>query len=191
MHLLIKWWHNKIQVNPEYAKLRKRGINSEMEEKLDRMFMNITATGAHAWAPSCDSMPIQTPGSKECVSGRGKKRLTQEADLQGKNEKKPKGPIVLGKKKVGGTVKLSQQIDRFINVVENNVGTSKSVKSAERNTIAEVMKILESVPKCEPGSTLWLFATRLFLNKEKREMFATMKDDGVKLQWLQYEFAEK
>ena len=43
---------------------------------------------------SVDSMPIQTPGSKECVSGRGKKRLTQEVDLQVKNEKKPKGPIV-------------------------------------------------------------------------------------------------
>lgn len=180
------------------------------------MFMNITATGAHAQAPSCgklpspkvdiceddvipledsddsvDSMPIQTPGSKECVSGRGKKRLTQEVDLQVKNEKKPKGPIVLGKKKVKGAAKLSQQIDRFIDVVESNAGTSKSVKSAERNTIAEVMKTLESVPECEPGSTLWLFATRLFLNKEKREMFATMKDDGVKLQWLKYEFAEK
>jgi hypothetical protein len=71
-----------------------------MEEKLDRMFMNITATGAHAWAPLCgklpspkvdickddvipledsddsvDSMPIQTPGSKECVSGRGEKEI--------------------------------------------------------------------------------------------------------------------
>lgn len=65
--------------------------------------------------------------------------MTQEADLQVKNEKKPKGPIVLGKK-VGGATKLSQQIDRFIDVVENNAGTSKSVKSAESITIVEVMK---------------------------------------------------
>ena len=35
----------------------KRGINPEMEEKLDRMCMNVTATGVHAWAPSCSKLP--------------------------------------------------------------------------------------------------------------------------------------
>ncbi|KAM5568201.1 hypothetical protein ABKV19_015989 [Rosa sericea] len=212
-----EWWHSKIQVNPEYAKLRKKGLNPELEEKLDRMFSNIIATGEHAWAPSCgnlpspksdickddviplegsddsvDFTPIEINGGKEGVSRRGKKRLTDEAELQAKMEKKPKGPIVLGKQKVGGATKLSQQIDRFIDVVENkSAGTLNSVKSAEGYTIAEAMKALESVPYCEPGNPLWLFATRLFLNKEKREMFATMKDDVIKLQWLQYEYAEK
>ncbi|XP_021800027.1 L10-interacting MYB domain-containing protein-like [Prunus avium] len=35
-----EWWTNKIQINPDYGKLRKKGISPEMEEKLDRMFMN-------------------------------------------------------------------------------------------------------------------------------------------------------
>ncbi|CAL8167900.1 unnamed protein product [Prunus armeniaca] len=55
-----EWWNNKIQINDEYAKLRKKGINPEMEEKLDRMFMNTTATGEHAWAPSCGILPPET-----------------------------------------------------------------------------------------------------------------------------------
>ncbi|KAI5332319.1 hypothetical protein L3X38_022448 [Prunus dulcis] len=40
-------WNNKIQINAEYAKSHKKGFNPEMEEKLDRMFMNTTATGEH------------------------------------------------------------------------------------------------------------------------------------------------
>ncbi|VVA40682.1 PREDICTED: L10-interacting MYB domain-containing [Prunus dulcis] len=47
-----EWWHNKIQINPKYAKLRRNGIKPDMEEKFDRMFMNTIATGDHAWAPS-------------------------------------------------------------------------------------------------------------------------------------------
>ncbi|KAI5323488.1 hypothetical protein L3X38_032560 [Prunus dulcis] len=46
-----EWWHNKIQINPKYAKLRRKGIKPDMEEKFDRMFMNTIATGDHAWAP--------------------------------------------------------------------------------------------------------------------------------------------
>ncbi|KAK0601635.1 hypothetical protein LWI29_025963 [Acer saccharum] len=41
--------------------VRKEGIDVEMEAKLDRMFMNITATGDYAWAPSSGVLP-----SKDC-----------------------------------------------------------------------------------------------------------------------------
>ncbi|ONI01727.1 hypothetical protein PRUPE_6G155900 [Prunus persica] len=47
-----KWWHNKIEINPKYVKLNRKGISPNMEEKFDRMFMNTTSTGDHAWAPS-------------------------------------------------------------------------------------------------------------------------------------------
>ncbi|KAK4853160.1 hypothetical protein QYF36_004706 [Acer negundo] len=43
------------------AKFRKEGIDVEMEANLDRMFMNITATGNYAWAPSTGVLP-----SKDC-----------------------------------------------------------------------------------------------------------------------------
>ncbi|KAI5323511.1 hypothetical protein L3X38_032583 [Prunus dulcis] len=52
-----KWWHNKIEINPKYAKLRRKGISPDMKEKFDRMFMNTTSTGDHAWAPSSSVLP--------------------------------------------------------------------------------------------------------------------------------------
>nr|XP_011459777.1 PREDICTED: uncharacterized protein LOC105350090 [Fragaria vesca subsp. vesca] len=95
----VEWWHSKIQVNPDYAKFRKKGLNPELEEKLERMFATIIATGEHAWAPSCGNLPapvadtwkddvillkgsddsedstqIGINGGKEGVSKRGKKK---------------------------------------------------------------------------------------------------------------------
>ncbi|XP_050120057.1 L10-interacting MYB domain-containing protein-like [Malus sylvestris] len=43
-----EWWNNKIQINKKYGKFRKKGISPEMEDKLDRMFLNTIATGEHA-----------------------------------------------------------------------------------------------------------------------------------------------
>ncbi|KAK2637397.1 hypothetical protein Ddye_032189 [Dipteronia dyeriana] len=47
-----EWLHRKLQVHHNAAKIRKEGIDPTMMEKLDRMFMNTTATRDHAWAPS-------------------------------------------------------------------------------------------------------------------------------------------
>ncbi|TXG69668.1 hypothetical protein EZV62_004603 [Acer yangbiense] len=55
------WWLSKLEVHPGAAKFRKEGIDIEMEDKLDRMFMNIIATGEYAWAPSFGVLP-----SKDC-----------------------------------------------------------------------------------------------------------------------------
>ncbi|KAL6146121.1 hypothetical protein ACLB2K_056804 [Fragaria x ananassa] len=54
-----EWWRNKIQINPQYVKLRVRGINPDMEAKLDMMFNGAVATGKYAWAPSSDLPPPQ------------------------------------------------------------------------------------------------------------------------------------
>ncbi|KAI5312686.1 hypothetical protein L3X38_041860 [Prunus dulcis] len=139
-----------------------------MEEKFDRMFMNTTATGDHAWAPSsgvlpthdsfkCDGIllgngddsndPVYVPDETiqvtEKFCGKGKKRTNQQLDTQVKKEKN-------------------------VNRVATKVGKVGG-----------------------PGSHLWLFATRLFLNQEKRKMFTTMEDPNIKLQWLNYELSEK
>ncbi|KAL6218054.1 hypothetical protein ACLB2K_011271 [Fragaria x ananassa] len=105
----VEWWHSKIQVNPDYAKFCKKGLNPELEEKLERMFATIIATGEHAWAPSCGNLPapvadtwkddvillegsddsedstqIGINGGKEGVSKRGKKRMKEAEFLKWK-----------------------------------------------------------------------------------------------------------
>ncbi|XP_068319734.1 uncharacterized protein [Pyrus communis] len=56
-----EWWHNKIQVyqQKKYKSLLRKGISLDMEDKLDRMFMNTIATGDHAWAPSFGVLPCE------------------------------------------------------------------------------------------------------------------------------------
>lgn len=48
-----------MQINPQYDKLRIRGINPEMEAKLDMMFNGAVATGKYVWAPSSGLPPPQ------------------------------------------------------------------------------------------------------------------------------------
>ena len=47
-----------MQANPKVEKFQKEGIDKELEGKLDRIFMDITATGNKAWTPSCGEIPL-------------------------------------------------------------------------------------------------------------------------------------
>ncbi|XP_020417297.1 uncharacterized protein LOC18779412 [Prunus persica] len=200
-----EWWNNKIQINAEYAKLRKKGIYPEMEEKLDRMFMSTTATGEHAWAPLCgilppeieetsmgdviplegsddsdDSNPIETIQAIKNATKKGKMRAPEQLNEKQQDKKG---------RKIGGVEKLAGQIDHIVGVVESrSTATSLMMKMQLGSSIPEVMEVVSSLPECEPTSTLWMFATRLFFNQEMREIFSTMKTPNVKFAWLTYEF---
>ncbi|XP_062100582.1 L10-interacting MYB domain-containing protein-like [Humulus lupulus] len=54
------WWNSKLQSHPDAAKFRIRGIEPEVEEKLDRIFMNTVATGEYAWTPSSGIIPSES-----------------------------------------------------------------------------------------------------------------------------------
>ena len=82
--------------------------------------------------------------------------------------------------RVGGVALLAQKIDRMCEAIESRSTTSsminKSVETSDGTSIKEVMKVVTSLPGAEQGTKLWFFATRLFLNQEKREMFSVTKD---------------
>ena len=66
-------------------------------------------------------------------------------------------------KKTGHLI-IFEQIGRLADVVETR---SRNIETARKeNSITEVMKILNSLPGIEKGSSLYLFATRLFIMKE-------------------------
>ncbi|XP_060969538.1 L10-interacting MYB domain-containing protein-like [Cannabis sativa] len=54
------WWDSKLQTHPDAAKFRIRGIEPKVEEKLDRIFMNIVATREHAWTTSSGIIPSES-----------------------------------------------------------------------------------------------------------------------------------
>ncbi|KAI9390399.1 hypothetical protein POPTR_008G176600v4 [Populus trichocarpa] len=47
-----EWWKQKIQEIRGAKKFRHVGIEPSLKNKFDRMYSNIVATGAYAWAPS-------------------------------------------------------------------------------------------------------------------------------------------
>ncbi|KAB2600368.1 hypothetical protein D8674_010639 [Pyrus ussuriensis x Pyrus communis] len=195
-----EWWNNKIQINKEYGKLRKKGISPEMEDKLDRMFLSTIATGEHAWAPSSGVLPpesreesvgqidsydeeeTETMQDLRQASRKGKKRAANQGELQKKKVDK-KG------KKIGGAAKLCGQIDRLVEACETRSSANSLIRSLHiGSSILEVLAVVAQLPGCEPPSELWLFATCLFCSAEKREVFTTIQDPEVQLTWLKYMF---
>ncbi|XP_060972307.1 uncharacterized protein LOC133038235 [Cannabis sativa] len=87
-----------------------------------------------------------------------------------------------------GPVMIFEQIGRLADAVETR---SRNIEIARKeNSIAEVMKMLNSLPEIEKGSSLYLFATRLFIMKEKREMFASLEEPELMLTWLKNELGD-
>lgn len=163
-----------------------------MEEKLGKMFDSL-ATGKYACSPSSIKL---LPKSSEAFED-------DVTSLEGSDGSEDPFPfqtaedmrsLTRGKERAGAAEqdrrekKLSQQIDRLITLVENR---NVAVAMRKNASIPEVMRVVESLPGAEPGSKLWFFATSLFLAQEKREMFCAIKDPNLKVQWLNYELAEK
>ncbi|CAN6697123.1 unnamed protein product [Malus baccata var. baccata] len=153
-----EWWNNKIQINKEYGKLRKKGISPEMEDKLDRMFSNTVATGEHAWAPSSGVLPpesrdesigqidlddeeeSETMQDLRQATRKGKKRATNQGDFQKKKVDK-KG------KKIGGAAKLSGQIDRLVEVYESRSSANSLMRPPHIGcSIAETIASVAQLP---------------------------------------------
>ncbi|GAV72265.1 JmjC domain-containing protein/Myb_DNA-bind_3 domain-containing protein, partial [Cephalotus follicularis] len=86
--------------------------------------------------------------------------------------------------KVCGEKMLEMKIDRLVAAIEadNNISTSKACDC----TIPEVMQLLKNTPGIERGGELFLFATRLFMVRDKRLMFAALGEDMREI-WLRNE----
>ncbi|KAH9721346.1 DDE Tnp4 domain-containing protein [Citrus sinensis] len=173
--------------NPKVEKFRKEGIDKELEGKLDRMFMNITATGNKAWTPSSGVIPLddyedsnndtifpveensdsdkdmQVQYTYQCAKEKKDEKVVGLHSTQAKKIKKGKKVDHAGRK-VGGATKISQQIERLVEAVENRSSTLINLqKEMNGCSIAEAMKIVESIPGVEIGGNIWLFATQLLI----------------------------
>ena len=186
-----------LQMHPTAAKFRKEGFQPEFVEMLDRMFMNTTTTGDHAWTPAFGTIPSEVSNGVEDVAplesdneshdSSTKKKFNSKSgefgSLKRKRERKSE--------KIGGAVKLSAQIDRLCEAVEKRSAPATTSNDQLDSSIATVMKIVTSLPGVEICSELHLFTTRLFMIKEKREMFMSIEDPDKKLTWLKFEQAER
>ncbi|KAJ6806795.1 PIF-like orf1 isoform X1 [Iris pallida] len=106
-------------------------------------------------------------------------------------DKTPKTPSYYMKnkmkkrKEMDGVEKLSKQIDRLCEAVESkSSATSSKRPHCAASGITCVMEQLDALPDVQADFGLYLFATRLFMSSEKREMFAAIKKPELKIAWL-------
>ncbi|TXG69736.1 hypothetical protein EZV62_004671 [Acer yangbiense] len=204
-----EWWHRKLQVHHNAAKFRKEGIEPVMMDKLDRMFMNITATGDHAWAPSSgvlpsdssntdtillestadsdDSLPFGVTQDIESVEKGGNTRMVNKYNTLGVRDRKGKNIAARGGGKVKTSVKLLEHIDVMIEAISNKSTAASQVQNDTVFSITEAMQKLVSKTGLKPSDELWLFASRLFSMKDRREVFSLLEDPEDMLTWLRYE----
>ncbi|MED6223477.1 hypothetical protein PIB30_074368 [Stylosanthes scabra] len=179
--------HRLLQIVRLFQKLRsleKDGIDPDFEATLDRMFLETVATGEDSWAPSSGTFPylnenvIEYEDSDDYTENLKKdmtKNKRKERDMSRKSNNSSKRV-----KKVGGAQRLSHQIDCLCEAVErrsSNIDTcGASIKTA--------MEHLKAISDLDSMSEIYMFATRLFLNKDKREIIVSITQSRVKLAWL-------
>ncbi|WRX25116.1 Myb/SANT-like domain - like 9 [Theobroma cacao] len=224
------WWEKKLKVVPEAVKFKNGGIDPELEEKLDRMFLGILVNDDITLAPTFGLLPtdgtdedespqvkvevvavedIQTP--KKTIDGHlieidnhcmeqnpqphsesehqselpHEKKRSQESDSSDLNKGKKKVP-----KLVGRVAALSRHIDRLCSAAESMSTATSAKLTSEPYNIPEAVRLLDNMEQEVPKkSQLYYFATKLFLNKDKRTMFMSLSTE-TRAWWLKMEMEE-
>jgi hypothetical protein len=106
-------------------------------------------------------------------------------DTRDKGNKKF-GLMVQCKKKKKGVQIISQHLSRICDVIESrNTMTSKRYDKPGCN-IEKVMNVVRGIAERENDIDILKFATEVFLKRSHREMFVTIKEP-----WLQIDFIKR
>ncbi|GAV91912.1 LOW QUALITY PROTEIN: Myb_DNA-bind_3 domain-containing protein, partial [Cephalotus follicularis] len=181
-----EWWEKKLSF-PKAKKFRLHGIDPKLQDKLCDIFSPIIASRSHACAPSSGSLPTECVNMVEDGGDSKDEELnislenittnpTQDSVISTSKRKNTIGGTQLnlkkGKKgggKVGGASTMSLGIERLI--VAYEARSTAKFATDRVFSIRACMELLNVMPGVPPSGELWCFATRLFMNKNKRDMF--------------------
>ncbi|XP_052489242.1 uncharacterized protein LOC105785620 [Gossypium raimondii] len=196
------------KVVPEAIKFRTSDIDPEFEGKLDQMFMAIVATGDKAWAPSSGTLRSdffedvnnEIPEESEEENMRNDVHISNDVQIDGNGQKR-KNPEMssshfkTGRKKSSKQIRvaarLSSQIEKLCNATDNMSQAKSSLTSVmDPYGIPQAVKMLDSMSEEVPeASSLYFFALRLLLNKDKRIMFLSI-NPKIRALWLKTEMKD-
>ncbi|KAL9371844.1 hypothetical protein Peur_036984 [Populus x canadensis] len=195
-----EWWKQKIQEIRGAKKFRHVGIEPSLKNKFDRMYSNIVATGAYAWAPS-SGVPAGSdvdPGTSNAdiahdslEEGSGINMSNSSNTTSGGKRKERDHYDVRGRKKKTAEIGV-QLLSRCNHLLESMSTKSDSTSlnmDREGCSIREVMDELHSIPGVSIEDEFHDFATEYLSLRRKREMWASMGDKQQKLRWLQRMYA--
>ncbi|KAL4331398.1 hypothetical protein AHAS_Ahas13G0496100 [Arachis hypogaea] len=181
-----EWWAKKLAVISKAKKFRKEGIYPDFEATLDRMFQRTAATGEDAWTPSSRIVPSSIEKDTQLEDSEDSDIEPESSVINIKRKRKnfTNANTYKKAKKVGGAQKLSHQIDRLCEAVERR---SSNKNDTLGPSITQAIEELDAIPDIDPLGQIYMFATRLFLDKDKRELFVALKHKEVKIAWLMNE----
>ncbi|KAK8952148.1 hypothetical protein KSP39_PZI002991 [Platanthera zijinensis] len=175
-----EWWQERIQMIPMAKKFRYSGIAPELEEKLDRMFSQVVASGDNVWIPATGSMPSIFLDDGGVVGNEDNGDENDRSFVPNIDDIAPSGikdniPKKLGKRKKKD-IGLKQEI---LSRVDDLVESSRSVGSRMSAPILppsvflldEVVEELERHEEISGDPELYDFATVYFLSTVNRAMF--------------------
>ncbi|KAL0912956.1 hypothetical protein M5K25_016380 [Dendrobium thyrsiflorum] len=174
-----------LKVVPNAKKFRYCGIDPELEDKLDQMFLGVVATGDHAWTPN-EGMNNEniTEDSKNIDIGSDSfedpsKNLESISDCG--QLKRPISTTSTGRrKKIFGSTFLRSQITQLVNSCTNmtsETNASKTNITSETSSISAAIKVLEQTTEVFEDMQLYLFSTKLLEDPTKREVFMSISPD--------------
>ncbi|KAE8684177.1 Zeta-carotene desaturase [Hibiscus syriacus] len=172
------WWEKKLKIMPEATKFKNGSIDPELENKLDWMFQGIND----------DPMFVHTFGL-QLIDGTDDDeppRIEVEEVVVAVEE------IQMPKKAMVRATPPEEEIPGFgLFSSQQGMSTATSAKSSsEPYDIPKAIQLLDNMEEEVPKkSQLYYFATKLFLNKDKRTMFMSLSTD-IRAWWLKMEMEE-
>ncbi|PNS95518.1 hypothetical protein POPTR_017G062600v4 [Populus trichocarpa] len=193
-----EWWKQKIQEIRGAKKFRHVGIEQSLKNKFDRMYSNIVATGAYAWAPS-SGVPIDSdvdPSTSNAgiahdglEEGSGVNMSSSSNTKSGDKRKERDHYDVRGRKKKASGIQLLSRCNQLLESISTKSDSTSVILDREGCSIREVMAELHSIPGVSIEDEFHDFATEYLSLRRKREMWASMGDKEQKLRWLQRMYA--
>ena len=192
-------------------KFRHVGIEPSLNNKYDRMYSNIVATGAFAWAPSSGVLADSDvdPGTSNVdiahdglEEGSGDSEEDVIPDFQtdmarmvgginmssSSNNTKSSGKRkerdhydVRGRNKKTSRIQLLSRCNQLLESISTKSDSTSINLDREGCSIREVMAELHSIPGVSIEDEFHDFATEYLSLRRKREMWASMGDKEQKL----------
>ncbi|XP_061958705.1 uncharacterized protein LOC133679969 [Populus nigra] len=200
-----EWWKQKIQEIRGAKKFRHVGIEPSLKNKFDRMYFNIVATGAFAWAPS-SGVPADSdvdPGTSnadvaydglEEGSGDSEEdvildfqtdmaRMVGGINMSSSSNTKSRGKRkeqdhynMRGRKKKKSRIQLLSRCNQLLESISIKSDSTSVNLDREGCSIREVMDELHSIPGVSIEDEFHDFAIEYLSLRRKREMRASMGD---------------
>ncbi|WCJ41875.1 hypothetical protein M5689_022714 [Euphorbia peplus] len=177
---------NHINEDPIYDNVINLVQNHELEEsfgdRVERMMNPNSALGGSPIHNGDD--PVNFEDNNRADIQKSMSKQTKKVTFKKKGDK--------GKKK-SSTAEITDVISALKESIEATaekkiVAWGKMLERPIQYSIEEVMNDVLSLPHIEMGSGIHFFCGDLFRDESNRNLYKTLKNDDVKLKWLEYKY---